>query len=309
VQSLTKETSVIAGKISDVFIPDQTLFGNSYKYYFANFNLNKNPMTTNFYGPVALAALATWSPNQAFTLGAGVLDPNSKADNFAIDAFESQNYYVTAILTYNLGGLPGQASPAYNWSNKPLIDFTRPFGALSPAQIQEAVGAVLGGPDAGLPVNRNTNSWFLIGNIAQYLYVEDDAKTIAHKLKSGQPLDGIGIFARFGYAPPETNRVTRDASVALFAHGLQACRPYDSFGVGYFYNEFSGDLKESLAALTLNSVNLKNESGVEAFYDFAVTPAIRVIPSYQHIWQPFFAQVETRQSEADIFLTRVTAAW
>jgi porin len=309
VQALTKEVSVIGGRISNVFLPDATMFANSYKYYFASFSLNKNPMTTNFYTPTALAGLVTWAPNKQFLLLAGVLDPNSTAENFTKDAFETQNYYVQPIVSYQLGGLPGQLVVAYNWSNQRQIDFNRPFGTLSPGQVESAVAALLGGPNAGLPINFEGYSWFIIGNIAQYLYVRDDAATVAVKLKSGQPLDGIGIIARAGYAPPETNSVTRDASVALFAHGLFPSRPYDSFGVGYYYNGFSGDLKQSLSNLTLNTVKLKDENGIEVFYDFAITPAIRLIPGYQHIWEPFFAQVETKQNAADVFLARLTVAW
>src|SRR5262249_15990643 len=37
-QALTKKVSVILGAISDIYIPDETLFGDSYKYYFTNFN-------------------------------------------------------------------------------------------------------------------------------------------------------------------------------------------------------------------------------------------------------------------------------
>jgi len=117
VQALSKTTSVVLGKISDVFIPDQTLFGDSYKYFFANFNLNKNPMTTNFYHPVALAALGVWAPMKGLVIGGGVLDPNSNANNFATDAFASVNLYGTAIASYSIGGLPGQFSPSFNWSN------------------------------------------------------------------------------------------------------------------------------------------------------------------------------------------------
>ena len=310
VQSITKELSVVAGKISDVFLPDQTLFGNSYKFYFANFNLNKNPMTTNFYNPVAWAApLLVWAPNKNFVLAGGVLDTHTQADNFATHAFDSQNYFLTSIINYSVAGLPGQFLPSYNWSNKPLIDFRMPFGTLSPSQVIPAIGALLGGPTAGLPVQLDKDSWFLIGNISQYLYVRDDTTAIANKLKTGQPLNGIGVFARFGYAPPETNRITRDFSVALFEHGLASSRPYDSFGVGYFYNNFSGDLKQSLSELSLGSVKLRNESGLEVFYDFAVTPAIRLIPSYQHIWEPFFAETQTQRQSADIFLARLTVVW
>jgi len=95
----------------------------------------------------------------------------------------------------------------------------------------------------------------------------------------------------------------------LFEHGLASSRPYDSFGVGYFYNNFSGDLKQSLSELSLGSVKLRNESGLEVFYDFAVTPAIRLIPSYQHIWEPFFAETQTQRQSADIFLARLTVVW
>ena len=86
-QSITPQFDVILGRISDVFIPDQTLFGDSYKFYFANFNFNQNPMTTNFYNPTAWAALAVYTPTKWLAIGGGVLDPNTQADNFANNAF------------------------------------------------------------------------------------------------------------------------------------------------------------------------------------------------------------------------------
>jgi carbohydrate-selective porin OprB len=310
-QVLTKQFSVVLGKISDVFIPDQTLFGNSYKYYFANFNFNKNPMTTNFYNPTAWAGLAVWTPAQWLVIGAGVLDPNSQANNFATDAFDRVNVYATAVASYQIAGLPGQFSPAVNWSNKPKIDLTAPFGSLtSLAQVTQAVGVLAGsGMTANLPINFKGESWFAIGNVSQYLFVKDNSETIAQKLKSGQPINGFGIFARAGFAPEDTNPVTVDASVGLFAHGLFDARPYDSFGVAYYWDQFSGDLKNDIATLTLGMINLKNESGVEVFYDFAITPAIRFIPSYQHIWFPLAAQVATNQNNADVFLARLNLAF
>jgi carbohydrate-selective porin OprB len=59
---------------------------------------------------------------------------------------------------------------------------------------------------------------------------------VAAKLGSGQPLRGIGLFGRIGYAPEETNTITRDASVALFAYGISDHRPNDSFGLGIYHN-------------------------------------------------------------------------
>lgn len=309
VQALSKQTSVVLGKISDVFIPDQTLFADSYKYYFANFNFNKNPQTTNFYNPTAWAALGVWTPAHWLAIGAGVLDPNSKADNFAADAFDKVNLYLTSVFSYKIGGLPGQFSPAYNWSNKPKIDLESPFGLLSLEQIPQAVGVLLGSPSKGLPTNFESESWFAIANFSQYLFVKDDPMVVAQKLKSGQPINGIGIFARLGFAPQDSNTITRDASVALFAHGLFDGRQYDSFGVGFYYNAISGDLKDDIAQLTAGTTTVKDEKGIEVFYDFAFTPAIRLIPSYQHIWDPLIAEVSEKQSDADVFLTRLNVAW
>jgi porin len=252
-----------------------------------------------------------WAPSPQFTVYGGVLDPNSKADNFADHAFDTVNLYLSSILSYTVGGLPGQFSPAFNWSNKPKLNLEQPFGPLTTlAATSQAVGALIGAfPTDGLPANFKDHSWAAIANVSQYLYVMDDATTIAEKLRSGQPLRGIGIFGRAGYAPEATNPVTSYASVALIAHGLFNGREYDSFGAGFYYNKISNSLKTDIARLTLGNTSASDEIGIEVFYNFAVTPAVRLIPSYQHIWHPLAAQVAKGQDHADLVLTRLTVAW
>ncbi|WP_312405720.1 hypothetical protein [Rhizobium sp.] len=137
-QALSPKVAVVVGKISDIFIPDETMFGDSYKYYFANFNFNKSPMTPNFYNPTAWAALGVYTPTHWLALAGGVLDPNSQSDNFADDAFDKVNLYLMAIASYDIDGLPGQFSPAFNWSNKPKLDLSSPFGTLSPGDSSAA---------------------------------------------------------------------------------------------------------------------------------------------------------------------------
>jgi len=310
-QSLSKEISVLVGKVAVVDLADQTLFGNNYKYYFANFNLNKSPAALNYFNAVSWAAVGAWSPSPQLVVYGGLFDPNSRADNFADHAFDTVNLYLTSILSYTVGGLPGQFAPAFNWSNKPKIDLASPFGSLTTqAAATQAVGALLGAsPFDGLPANFKNESWVAIANVSQYLYVVDDATTTAQKLKSGQPLRGIGIFGRAGYGPQDTNPMTSYASVALVAQGLFSKREYDSFGVGFYYNWISSNLKADIRQLTLGTATASDESGVEVFYDFAVTPAIRIIPSYQHIWHSLAAQVAKGQNHTDLFQTRLTVAW
>jgi len=145
--------------------------------------------------------------------------------------------------------------------------------------------------------------------LSQYLFVKDDPSTIDEKLRNGQPLRGVGVFSRFGYGPPDTSTLTWDASVALFAGGLMDSRPYDSFGVGFFYNGLSNDVKNSITRLTQGTSSAADEQGVELFYDFAITPAVQLNVSYQHIWNPLIAKVAQDQNHANVVLARLSIAY
>lgn len=308
-QAFGEKFSMFLGKLNGLYIPDQTLFGNSYKFYFANYNFNKNPIYMNFFNPLTIGAVGVYRASERLTFAGGVLDPYSRPDNLANDAFKDVNLYAMAIANYTIAGRPGQFMPTFTWSNQPQLNLANPFGALAPAQIPQAVGALVGGPTTGLPLNNTNDSWFLIANVSQYLLVFDDDQDVGPKLKSGQSLKGVGVFARGGYAPPSTNTVSSDVSVGLFGHGLTMRRPYDSVGVGYYHNEFSSDLKSQVSLLTGGAVKLQNEDGMEVFYDYALTPSIHIIPSYQHIWNPLTAQAVNGNDHADVVLVRGTVVF
>ncbi len=309
-QALNKKTFFIVGKISTVFFPDQTLFGSNYKYDFANFNFIKNPMTTHFYNPVSLAGLGVWTPAKDLVLAGGVLDPNSTADTAGKNMFDRVNIYATAIYVPTVKHMPWLISPAFNWSNKPKIDNETPFLSITPAQAPLAVASLLDlSAPTGIETHYKPTSFFAIMNGSQYLMLKDSPVSIAEKLRSGQSLRGIGVSGRLGYAPRESNIITRDVSGTLFMHGLADCRPNDSYGVGYYYNNISNPLKHSISLVTASTSNAKDESGTEAFYSFALTPAIYFIPSYQHIWNPLIARVTRNGDHSDVFLLRLTMAF
>jgi porin len=309
-QALGPKVAVIAGETSNLFIPDQTAFANSYRYAFSNFAFNKNPMTPNFYQPTSLSVLAAWRPTANLSIAGGVLDPYTTSNNFVDHAFRKQNYYLMAIQSYSIDGLPGQFSPAFNWSNQPQLDLSHPFSSLRLAQIPQAIGFLVGGPDSrGLATNSRDQSWFLIANMSQYLWTPYTPEEIAYRLGTGQQLRGIGVIARAGYAPEQTNTVSRDASVALFARGVWNARPEDSIGAGFYYNGVSSDLQTSVSILSAGTIRLHDERGAEVFYDLALTPALHLAVSYQHIWDPLTATAATRQDHADIVTTRLTVGW
>jgi porin len=311
-QAVSKKFNVILGKINGFFIADQTLFGDRFRYYFGNFNFNQNPIYGNFFNTTTLSAIGLWTTTPWLTIAAGVHDPHTEPNTLAANAFQNGdvNLYQEAIFTYTAGGRPAQIAPSFNWSNAPKIDLESPFGQLSPAQIPQAVEVLLGSDStAGLPINFRKRSFFAISNFSQYLSVkEEDPSQIAEKLKNGQPLRGVGVFGRLGYAGPQaSNTVNHDASVALLARGLLSSRQYDSFGIGFYYNGVSEKFKNSIRQLTGTTV--KNENGIEIFYDFAITPAINVNAGYQHIWNPLTASVTVNQDHADLFLVRLNVVW
>ena len=308
VQALNPQFSVLLGKFTVLTVADQTLFGNSSKYYFANLNFNKNPIALSFYNPQTMGAVGIWTPTDWLTLAGGVLDANTKANNFATDAFDSLNLYGTAVFNYRIGNLPGQFEPQFNWTNASKIDFSHPFNSLTAAQAPQAIGVLLGSPSTrGLSINRTSDAWGAIANFSQYLYVADDPTTITEKLKTGQPLRGVGIFGRAGYTAPATSPITWDASVALFEHGLLPGRKYDSFGAGFYYNAISGDLKDDIGRLTGRRPH--DERGLEVFYDFAVAPSTNLTLSYQHAWDPLTADVAANRNDADVFMARISVAF
>jgi hypothetical protein len=86
-----------------------------------------------------------------------------------------------------------------------------------------------------------------------------------------------------------------------------AARPIDSFGAGVYINGISDDLKADANQLGLGDVD--DEVGLELFYDFAITPAVRFTSSCQRIWNPLLAQLESGNDHADVFYARLSVAW
>lgn len=153
------------------------------------------------------------------------------------------------------------------------------------------------------------SSWFAIANFSQYVYVKTEPEKRKEIMAPGEPLRGVGVFGRFGYSPEKTTAITQHLSLATFMHGLLDVRPDDYFGVGTYYNELSGDLKDGLYRFSNGDISVGDEYGVEVFYDIAVTPAVSLNISYQHVWNPFQATLAGGEDNADILTVRNNTTW
>ena len=52
----------------------------------------------------------------------------------------------------------------------------------------------------------------------------------------------------------------------------------------------------------IDTASVNDEMGMEIFYDFAITPAIRFISGYQHIWHPIASRVSKHETARTYFL-------
>jgi len=125
---------------------------------------------------------------------------------------------------------------------------------------------VIGG---NIPIARTRGSWVAWWSGAQYLYQNPS-----------DPMKGWGLFGRVGASDGNVNPVQFFANVGIGGASPLRGRENDRFGVGWFYNGFSGQL----GPIATTALGVGNSSqGVELYYNYAVTPYLHLTPDLQVI--------------------------
>jgi carbohydrate-selective porin OprB len=83
---------------------------------------------------------------------------------------------------------------------------------------------------------------------------------------------GLGIFYRASYVPEDRSAYSLYVSGGLGGRGVIPGRPYDRFGIGSYWLKESNDFKDQPVFASL----LQDEVGLEAFYNFAITPHLQL---------------------------------
>jgi porin len=127
-------------------------------------------------------------------------------------------------------------------------------------------------PQAAIPLATKRGQWYASYTVQQYLMQSTE-----------NPAIGWGMFAQAGISDGNPNPVKWSVIAGLGGNNLAPSREGDLWGVGYMYYGFSRHL---LRALDLFGIERGDESGVEAFYNVALTPWLRVTGDLQLI-QPW----------------------
>lgn len=97
-----------------------------------------------------------------------------------------------------------------------------------------------------------------------------------------------GVFGNFGIADSNPSPVRWFASAGISGASQIAGREADTFGVSYFYLGLSQPLKDLAPTL----LPLRDEYGIEMYYNLAITPGCQIAPDFQVI-TPFRARADT----------------
>lgn len=112
-------------------------------------------------------------------------------------------------------------------------------------------------------------------NVGWYISVDQMVFKEKNGVNNGQ---GLGLFARYGYAPSRAYPVSQFVSAGIQYKGLLAGRDDDTFGVGWAKGYTSDAAKDDFAS--------DYESVFETYYNIALNPKIYLTPSIQYIQNP-----------------------
>jgi len=265
-QYFSEEMLVYGGKINTQDGFEQPLTGAS--------NLTGFQNTAMLYNPV----YARTVPYSTFGLGfdylrddepvfsACVYDTNDTPTVSGVDTFfnNGATIYAGLSLPTSFFGLTGNQGIAGTYSSGKYTN-------LSPSLYLD--------PITGLVVvsTPKRGSWCLAYNFDQALYVSpDDSERM------------WGVFGNFGIADNNPSPIRWFASVGISGASQIAGREADTFGAAWFYLGVSEPLKD-LAPILLP---LRDEHGVELYYNMAMTPWCQIAPDLQVI-TPFRVRAET----------------
>lgn len=124
-------------------------------------------------------------------------------------------------------------------------------------------------PESSAVAGREDGRWFLSYGFQQYLFQNP-----------ADPRQGWGVFAQIGASEGNPNPIELSYFGGLAGSSPVPGRDLDRWGIGYFRYNISDDLIEGLDTI---GIGLRDEEGVEAFYNLAVTPWFRVTADVQYI--------------------------
>ena len=260
-QPLSKRLVVFAGKKNVVGAVDQDAFaGGNGTEQFVNQALIANP--SFLLGlPYTSFTVGAVSPQEWGRVSAFVLDPKDRTGQFFGDNLFSTGVIVGGEVKVdtNFFGLPGQQHVGGIWKHHDLTDLR--FNEPPPGEY----------PEPTVPSwPTKPDSYTIYHGFDQYLvrYSKDSNRD-----------RGWGLFGRASISDGNPTPVRFFLSLGLGGDSPFWRHRGDRFGIGWHYTGASSEFGPLPRAL----FGPRDETGVEVFYNFQVTPWLNITPDIQYI--------------------------
>jgi len=273
-QALPTKTVVTVGRLNPSNFLDRSRFANDRRSQFLNAAVDNNILVGGFISFSSYAVLVVQPVNEHLAVYAAVWDPTAAPTKYGVDGglLSDVGTGGGADIHWKLGDrLDGSLNPVFLYSSKDSVEIDNPYLPLDPLV------------DLVIPINAPSRSdnWAVIATLDQYLWKpQSPAKGSAGSSSDApQPAAdfafqerGVGLVARFGYAPEDGNPFNVYVSGGIGALGVIPSRPHDRMGIGTYALFVSDDFDD----LTLVGDLLEDEVGFEAYYNLAITPAVQL---------------------------------
>jgi porin len=225
---------------------DRNAFANSEDRQFLSTALDNNPLVPlpNGLGVLAIAVPVPWLE---IAVGAADADnlPGHAGFDTAFDGADSITGYLELALQspWERDGLPGSTRLGAFLDGRALTDFRT------------------GRSDRGHP-----GAWLSVDQLAYRERPED--------------VQGLGLFARGGWADPDVNRVAWFWSLGVQYVGALPGRDADILALGVHQSIGSGVYRDEV------DPSFGRETGIELYYRVAALQWLAVTPDFQYIFDP-----------------------
>lgn len=202
--------------------------------------------------------------------GLFVYDPRSAQDNEVLEnPFDDG---VTLSLSVTV--------PAQLWGNTSIHRIRGVHSTQDGIDLRD-ISQLLLPPGAGRELGERSGYWFF-SYAFQHFFFQDKTN----------PSRGWGVFGQLGVSDGNPNPVEWSCFIGIGGNSPLPGRNHDRFGIAYFRYSWSDDLADGLRPV----LRLEDEQGVEAFYNYAVTPWLKITGNLQVI------DPALRENDRSVFL-------
>ena len=265
-QFLSEEFALGFGKY-DLFDSPNEFAGGRGRSQWWNQNLNMPVSPLLIVPNVTTGAMAMVLPNPNLMLIGLVGTITDTSNTSGFDNFDDGLFSALMVTyQYELVELPGGLVfiPGYGWNR----DFTE-------------INARIHIEKGQLEPTTKDNTWFVSLEFWQYLWTEGSGEQSVDINNGRQDLQGVGVFARFQDADPDTNPLDYDLSGGINAKGLIPWRDNDAMGIAYSYTRLQ-------KGRFFDAVGIADSSSAwEAFYNVELTPAVHLTLDAQVVESSF----------------------